>query len=112
MILSDVGVRRLSVGGERRRPRQRIREPVHGCLMLLVATGTLTAVAAAIPDLLTDMLIPALAIGPLHHLRPADDQSLDLPRGDQLRLRLRGGQTIGREDFLVHAVGLPSMMLR
>ena len=112
MILSDVGVRRLSVGGERRRPRQRIREPVHGCLVLLVATGTLTAVAAAIPDLLTDMLIPALAIGPLHHLRPADDQSLDLPRGHQLRLGLRGGQTIGREDLLVHAVGLPSMMLR
>jgi hypothetical protein len=79
---------------------------------MLVAAGTLTAVAAAIPDFFTDMLIPALAIGPLHHLRPADDQPLDLPRGDQLRLRLRGGHAIGREDFLVHAVGLPSMMLR
>jgi len=102
MILSDVGVRRLPIGGERRRPRNRIREPVSG-LVLLVAAGSLTAFAAAIPDLLTDMLVPTLAISPLHHLRPADDQSLDLPGRDQLRLGLRGGQTIGREDFLVHA---------
>ena len=90
MILRDVRVR-LPVGGEfryRRRLHHCIRETICG---LLVAAGSLTAVAAAIPDLLTDMLVPALAISPLHHLRATDDQSLDLPGCYQLRLRLRGG---------------------
>ena len=61
------------------------------------------------------MLVPTLAISPLHHLRATDDQSLDLPRCNQLGLRLRGGQAIGGEDFVLHArvkVGFPTMMLR
>ena len=81
----------------------------------MVAAGSLTAVAAAIPELLTDILVPALAISPLHHLRATDDQSLDLPGCNQFRLRLRGGQAIGREDFVLHArvqIGFLCMMLR
>ena len=61
------------------------------------------------------MLVSALPISPLHHLGATDHEPLDLPRRDQLRLGLRGGETIGREDFVLRTqvqVEFPFMLLR